>query len=225
MSQIRDVYSVRDKNGKRKLYEWHNSCARYQTAIKERMLAIALKNSIGGDISASRILDVGCGKGGFIRRLIEWGAQPENLIGTEYLEDRLCDASKMSPNGVHWHLGGLDFDNEVAFDLVSAHTVFSSIMSDEDRASLANEMWKKVKPGGWIMIFDFRYNNPSNSNVKKLTKKEMMKWWPSNQSFYQSGLLAPPLSRRLVGNNYFVAEFLTLLLPFLRSHFVYMARK
>jgi SAM-dependent methyltransferase len=225
MNRIRDVYTERDKNGKRMLYDWHNLCALYQSAVKERMFSNMLKKSIGEDVTSLQVLDVGCGEGAFLRKLIEWGAKPKNLVGSEFLEDRLLRAASISPNGVHWHLGGLDFDNDSLFDLVSAHTVFTSILNDEDRASLANEMWEKVKPGGWIMIFDFRYNNPSNSDVRKLTRKEMIKWWPSNQSFYQSGLLAPPLSRRLVGNNYFVAEFLTLLLPFLRSHFVYMARK
>jgi SAM-dependent methyltransferase len=221
VQHIRSIYAARDKEHKRSLYSWELSDVRYSDAIKMRILSQALRRTVGSDLSDLKVLDVGCGTGGFLRTLIEWGAYPHNLVGTEFLEDRLQKAAEISPLGVDWHLGDLDFDNDSLFDLVSAHTVFTSILKDEDRASLAQDMWQKVKPGGWIMIFDFRYNNPLNPNVKKLTRNEMMKWWPSKTVYYTTGLLVPPLARRFIGNNYLLAEFLTLVFPFLRSHFIY----
>jgi SAM-dependent methyltransferase len=223
--RIRSIYAARDKECKRSLYSWELSDARYADAIKKRILSQALPKTVGSDLSDLKVLDVGCGIGSFLRTLIEWGAYPENLVGTEFLDDRLTQAAIKSPEKIKWHNGDLNFCENEYFDLVSAHTVFTSILDEDAREALASEMWEKVKPGGWILIFDFRYNNPSNSNVKKLTRSEMMKWWPSKTVYYTTGLLAPPLARRFIGKNYFLAEFLTLAFPFLRSHFVYMVQK
>jgi SAM-dependent methyltransferase len=225
VNRILDVYNSRDESGKRQLYAWYNVAASYHSAIKKRMLLSAMMASYGKDLSNLCVLDVGCGDGEFIRTLIEWGACPENLVGTEFLDDRLTQAAIKSPEKIEWHNGDLNFCKNEYFDLVSAHTVFTSILNEEDRVALASEMWERVKPGGWILIFDFRYNNPSNPNVKKLTRNEMMKWWPSKTVYYTTGLLAPPLARRFIGNNYLLSEFLTLVFPFLRSHFIYMVQK
>jgi len=73
------------------------------------------------------------------------------------------------------------------------------------------------------MVFDFRYNNPYNNNVRKVTRQELKQLWPhSKEQFIQTGLLALPFISK---NNYGCAELLTALFPFLRSHFIYMARK
>lgn len=86
-------------------------------------------------------------------------------------------------------------------------------------------MWDKVCVGGWIMVFDFRYNNPSNPDVRKVTRQELDSWWPDSEKIYLTGILAPPLARKIIGKSCLVAELLALLFPFLRSHFVYMVKK
>ena len=219
------MYAERDKQGLKNRYTWHQPDVRYQEAIKWRMLSTALRMAIGENIADKSWLDVGCGSGSFLRLLVEWGAAPDKLLGTEFLDDRLERARTISPAGIRWHLGGLDFDGGDGFDLVSAHTVFSSVLDNGERQELANAMWEKVRPGGWLLIFDFRYNNPRNPNVRKVTQKELEKWWPASDRLFCTGLLAPPLARLLIKQNYILAEILTSIFPFLRSHFVFMARK
>jgi SAM-dependent methyltransferase len=225
VDRIREVYSKRDAQQKKLLYAWNRPDVRFQNAYKHRLLSRALLSSFGENLNNVNALDVGCGTGGFLRTLIEWGAQPENLVGTEFLPERLEQARRISPSSVYWHLGSLDFAKSEAFDLVSAHTVFSSILQDDERYSLAQEMWRCVKPGGWILIFDFRYNNPYNCNVRKVLKQDMQQWWPANKYFFETGLLAPPLARHLIGSSSFMAELMSTFIPFLRSHFVFMAQK
>lgn len=225
INRIKDIYSRRDFAGKQSMYSWFELNAEYQTVIKRRMIISALKYALSNDLSDKKILDVGCGRGVFLRMLLEWGAKPYNLVGSEFLEDRLHTAKIISPEEIHWHLGDLSFNDSSTFDVVSAQTVFSSILDDGERESLAQDMWAKLKPGGWLLVFDFRYNNPSNSHVRKVSLADLLKWWPSHKYYYETGMLAPPISRKIIRKNYLLPELLTTFFPFLRSHFIYMVQK
>lgn len=196
-----------------------------QSADRTRILGAMLRRTLGPDLAAMRVLDVGCGSGSFLRQLIDWGASPDRLTGTELLPERLELARRNTAQGVHWHLGGLDGIPGRSVDLVTAHTVFSSIPDDRTRQMLATDMRRILRPGGWCLIFDFRYNNPRNRNVRKVARTELLRLWPARTWHYRSLLLAPPLARAMAGLPHLVHESIATLLPPLRSHFVFMARK
>ena len=89
------------------------------------------------DLSHIEVLDIGCGSGGWLRTLLEWGARPEHLHRIDLLEDRIEKARALGM--------GIDFQvasgYEIPFadgsmDLVSAHTVFSSILDGSARKAL-----------------------------------------------------------------------------------------
>lgn len=226
MSRIQSVYAERDDIQKSSLYAWHRPDVRVQQSEKELTISAALANTLGKDLSNAKILDVGCGTGSFLRKLIEWGAQPINLIGTEFLEDRLDIARRCSPSDIKWHFGGLEEISSGGFDLVATNTVFSSILYDSERLMLSSEMWRVLKPGGWLLVFDFRYNNPSNNNVRKVTRKELIDYWTEGEnSQYKTLLLAPPLARRIIPLFPILGILLTKLFPFLRSHFCFVVQK
>ncbi len=194
-----------------------------QGAARARTFASLFRLTVGLDLSSLRVLDVGCGTGSFLRQLVDWGADPGKLCGTELLPDRLAAAGRATAAGVHWHLGGLDALPEGGFDLVTAHTVFSSILEPSRRQALAAAMRRRLRPGGWCLIFDFRYNNPRNPQVRRVTRAELRALWPAREHHYRSLLLAPPLARPLARLPYLVAETVAALVPPARSHFVYMA--
>ncbi len=196
-----------------------------QSLDRSTSFGAMLRRTVGRDLAALRVLDVGCGTGGFLRQLIDWGASPANLTGTELLPERLDAARRNTAQGVHWHLGGLEHIPDGSADLISAHTVFSSVLADDARQALAAHMWRILRPGGWCMIFDFHYNNPRNRNVRRLTRAELDRLWPARERHYRTVLLAPPLARMLAKAPHLVPETLATLLPPLRSHFVFMARK
>lgn len=224
--RIIKIYKDRERNYKDQLYAWHQPDVRQQQAIFVKAMACALKNTLGYDLSHCKILDVGCGNGRFLRLLIDWGADPKNLTGTEYRSDILLMARNRTANGIQWHLGELtEINNNERFHLVSAHTVFSSILNEEIRAYMAKAMWEKVKPGGYVQIFDFRFNNPKNPHVRKVLKKELDVYWNSNKIYYKTLLLPPIIVRKLPEKTFLFAEMLHTFIPFIKTHFIYMARK
>lgn len=206
-------------------YAWHRPEVMEQDAARRRVAGALLARTLGPDLGKLRVIDVGCGSGGFLRQLVDWGADPCRLAGTEYQEERLVLARMRSAPGIRWHLGDLDFAEPGSIDLVVANTVFSSILAAQARAALARAMWRSVAPGGWCMLFDFRYNNPRNPNVRRVTKAELRRMWPASERHYRTLLLAPPIARRLAGLPRIVTELLATFAPPLRSHFIYMARK
>lgn len=224
--RIREVY--REWHGGKELapYAWHRPEKLEQEAARCRSAGALFPVTVGHDLSTLQIVDVGCGSGGFLRQLISWGARPDNLIGTEYQEDRLAHAMAATASGVRWHLGDLDIFEDASLDLAVANTVFSSILDEQMRHQLAAEMWRVVKPGAWCMVFDFRYNNPANPNVRRVSRPQVRQYWPSAvDHHYQTLMLAPPIARRLSRAPRLVSDLITTFVPPLRTHFIYMARK
>jgi SAM-dependent methyltransferase len=204
---------------------WHRPDIVRQAAARARVLATLLPLTVGRDLSAVRALDVGCGSGGFLRQLIDWGATPAHLAGTELQPDRLEQARSRTAPGVRWHLGQLDVFPDASMDLVSAHTMFSALLDEDLRRGLAAEMWRVLRPGGWTMIFDVRYGSPRKAHARKVTDVELLRFWPAAGRHYRTLVLAPPLGRTLAALPWLIPETLATLLPPLRSHFIYMARK
>ncbi|MGJ7915582.1 class I SAM-dependent methyltransferase [Massilia sp. LXY-6] len=205
--------------------DWHRPDTVSREAARTRVLAGLLARTVGRDLSAVRVLDVGCGSGAFLRQLIDWGATPSHLAGTELQQERLDHARLHTAPGVRWHLGRLDAFADNSVDLVSAHAVFSAILDEDMRRELATEMWRVLKPGGWAMLFDVRYGSPRNTSVRKLTEVELLRFWPAEQRHYRTLVLAPPLGRAMARLPWLLPELLGALVPLLRSHFIYMARK
>lgn len=149
-------------------------------------------------LGSRRVLEVGCGTGAELLRLLEYGGKVENLVGVDLLPDRVAAARRAHPNldvrvanAEH-----LDFP-DAAFDLVLAITLFSSIKDRAMSRRVADEILRVMKPGGALLWYDFRYDNPRNRKVRGMTQDDIRGLFPALAGELRKITLLPPLSRRL----------------------------
>jgi hypothetical protein len=160
-----------------------------------------------------------------LRDFVKWGAQPENLVGEELLPERAEEARRLSPHGVNVICGSaaqLAFPDH-SFDLVLQSTVFTSIQDSGLKRQVAAEMLRLVRREGLILWYDFRVDNPRNSDVTGVRKKEILELFDSCRIELRPMTLAPPLVRRLA-NWSWVACHLLGKVPWFCTHYLGIIR-
>ena len=95
-----------------------------------------------------------------------------------------------------------------AFHLIIVSTVFTSILDDEVRRAVAGEIVRVLAPGGALLWYDFAFNNPGNSHVRKVTRRELRGLFPGLTGRIQSVGLAPPIARRIAPLSWVLATAL-----------------
>lgn len=227
-ARVRAVYAQRDLGGKPRLYTWDRLDAAYAAHRVKLAWIGALKTAGFRDLSRIQVLDVGCGTGGWLRQLLEWGARPENLHGVDLLPDRIARAREMSPATLKLMVGdagALNYPPET-FDLCAASTVFSSVLDPQARSALAREMLRVTRKGGWLAVFDFAISHPGNPDTSGIRKKEIQRLFAeaSLRKIFRL-LLPPPLLRRLPAWGLDWAHGWERLLAFLCTHRLYLLQK
>ena len=223
--RIRKIYNERDK--KKEIYNWYKSDVQQQYWERRNEFIKFFNINFGKELSDLKILDLGCGDGGIIRTLIEFGVNPENITGLELLESRIDEAKKKSSSHIKWFIGDLEkLPQEYGnYDLIILCTVFSSILNDSLRFSLAKKIWDRLNNDGRILVFDFRYNNPLNKDVKRVSLHELKNYWPSNDFYYRKLWCIPPFSRYISCISQILPYILCNLIPILKSHFIFSVKK
>ena len=151
-------------------------------------------------LEGKRILEIGCGTGYWLRAFLQWGAHPENVFGIDLLPERIEQARKLCPHGVHLECGNAATLRlpDASFDFVLQSTVFTSILDLEMRQRIAAEMLRVIRPSGFVLWYDFHVNNPRNPDVRGVRKNEICQLFPGCQIHLRRITLAPPIGR-LVG--------------------------
>lgn len=189
-------------------------------AEKERMNALLLRKHLHKDLRDATLLEIGCGNGSNLLRLLALGFAPENLAGIELVPSRAMDARKNLPGLVSIREGDAtqQIRDDESHDVVHFSTVMSSILDDSFQLELASRAWQAVKPGGGILWCDFVFNNPRNPDVRGVSKRRVQELFPQGQCEFHSVILAPPIARRLEPWPW--AHRVLGLFPFLRTHVV-----
>lgn len=219
--RIKEVYAGRDAVGKPSLYAWHRQEVLLNQYRFQAVAALLLKANGLSELSRIEILDVGCGTGSWLRTLLGWGACAERLHGIDLLQDRI-DQAKSLGGGIDYQIASgykIPFPDG-SIDLVSAHTVFSSILDGSHRKALADEMVRVLRPDGKVLIYDYRISDPRNPDTVGIRKFEIKRLFPECFLKVRSLTLAPPISRRMAPVSPLLAHVLECLFPFL--HFLWL---
>jgi ubiquinone/menaquinone biosynthesis C-methylase UbiE len=114
-------------------------------------------NSVDIPLENSKVLDFGCGTGGWLRLFVEMGARPENLTGVDLSASRVATAKQNNP-AINWRQEEGDCISfpSSQFDLVMQIVVFSSIININLACTLLAELQRVTKPGGHILWIDHK---------------------------------------------------------------------
>jgi ubiquinone/menaquinone biosynthesis C-methylase UbiE len=172
-----------------------------------------------------RVLDVGCGSGGHLRRLVDYGAEPANCYGIDPCSKSIAAARELNPNisFVEGSAAQLPFhDND--FDLIFQFTVLTSVLDAGIRNSIAAEVRRVLRPGGYFIWYDFAFSNPRNPNVRGISRREISELLSGFRLKFLRVTLAPPIGRAIV--KVFPSLYWILrAIPLLRTHYFCFAQK
>jgi SAM-dependent methyltransferase len=172
-----------------------------------------------------KILDIGCGGGRELVTLIRYGARPENLFGIDLLQSRIDNARQINSH-IDFRCGdaaSLPYGDD-SFDIVLQFTVFTSILETRMKRDIAREMLRILNPAGIILWYDYHMNNPKNSDVRAVKKKEIHELFPGCEIHLKRITLAPPLVR-LIAPYSWIACYLLEKLNVFNTHYLGVIKK
>ncbi len=165
-------------------------------------------------------LEVGFGNIGWLGELIGWGVSESNLHGIELYPDRAMKVRGILP-AADLRIGDavqLPWEDRT-FQLVVASTLFTSILDNDVRRLIADEIVRVMQPGGALLWYDFAYNNPRNPGVRGIGRAGIKKLFPTLSGKIKTVTLAPPLTRLIAPRWWTLATFLEAI-PLLRTHLI-----
>ncbi len=172
----------------------------FQNLAFEKSIVEALRK-IGLDKNTWKILDVGCGAGFSLLRLLSYGLEPERLFGIDIVESRIARGRRRQP-ALNLTLGdatAMEYSPN-SFDLVMESTVFLQLTDEAVAQGIASEMVRVVKPGGYIMLTDWRYSFGRKGYVAVSQERIARLFGVGTKTSVvcrTQGALVPPLGRAL----------------------------
>ena len=209
IERLRTEYGRREKSripsGR---YTMYDAAHLFAVQNRQRAMVRLFKQAGVEQLRQAQILDIGCGRGGDLLSLLQYGAVSHHLYGTDLLYSRLKDGQIQSP---YLSFTVSDAQNlpymAGTFDFVLQNTVFTSILDEQIKENIAREMVRVVKPGGVIVWYDF-WVNPVNKQTKGIHSEEIRQLFPNSKFYFQRITLAPPLTRLLIPFSWLLCQLL-----------------
>jgi SAM-dependent methyltransferase len=202
------------------LYAAWQPSSRFMLERRNRAGAIMLRELGVFPESGNQCLEVGFGNVGWLSELIGWGISESDLHGIELDPARANKAREILPTA-DLRIGDaveLPWEDR-AFQLVVVSTLFTSVLDNDVRRLIADEIVRVLAPGGALLWYDFAYNNPSNPNVRGIKRGEIKKLFRTLRGKIRTVTLAPPLTRLIAPRWWTLATFLEAI-PLLRTHLI-----
>lgn len=223
--RILEEYARRSREIPSDFYGLHRPANLFLRHGQERALRDALDRAKMLPLDTRRILDVGCGTGGWFGIFENFGAQRANIAGVELDKSRaeICARRFPETDTRHADASRLPWADE-SFDIVFQSTVFTSILDDGLKKAVASEMLRVLSPYGAVIWYDFSYNNPQNPSVRGIGQAEIRRLFVGCETWLSKVTLAPPIARRLVQVSWATA-FLLEGLKLFNTHYIGIIRK
>ncbi len=217
--RISDVYNKWEDKQKNK-YSDSNPGNRYLHLSRDEAVLSLLKKIDQKITGNTKILEAGSGYGGIMLKFASFGAELNNIFGADLLMNRLNSAKERNSglNLICCDAGKLPFENGL-FDTILQFTLFSSILDNNIKLNVAEEMVRLLKPGGWIIWYDVRFPNYRNPNVREIGSREIKRLFPDSKILIFPTTLLPPLARILAPVSFKLCRIFEMV-PFLRSHYI-----
>lgn len=219
VENIKNVYANR-KNDKHLIKKYQGAYSDFIIKEREHVYESIMRGCFS-NMEELKMLEIGAGTGGNLLFFHQLGIPYSNIFANELQEERINQLKINYPEIVVINGNAAEIETNQEFDVIFQSTVFTSVLSDEMRKSLAEKMWELLCDNGIVLWYDFIYDNPQNKNVKKVTKQEIKSLFPNAKKIqFHSVSLAPPIGRR-VGKLYaFFNKF-----KFLRTHIIAVIHK
>jgi ubiquinone/menaquinone biosynthesis C-methylase UbiE len=215
--RIRETYRSYGSRGRDRIWDTRNRGFARLSRDRDLRIRDLLARSLPS--GAATMLDVGCGDGtllGDVRR--RWA--DIQVTGLDLQPERIEEARARVPDAtfVVGSADALPFADRT-FDVVTAITLMSSLPSDRMETDAAREIARVMRPGGWLVWFDLRYDNPNNPAVHGVTSRRLAMLFAGWEQELRSSTLLPPIARRLGPTTPVVYPILEAV-PLLRSHLI-----
>jgi SAM-dependent methyltransferase len=154
LERIRAAYDARDRAETTSASRFDNpGYVFYLQSIEWSVLRALNRSAVA--LEGASVLDIGCGGGYFLHRLVEFGAGQGT--GVDLMQSRVETARRRYPTE-HFACASaaeLPF-SDGAFDIVTQFTCLSSVLDPVLRAQIGAEMWRVLRPGGIVLSYDMR---------------------------------------------------------------------
>ena len=176
-------------------------------------------------LSERRILEVGCGTGWLLRKMVSWGAKPKNCSGVDLLRD-VIEAARESCADMDLRCANaenLPFEDD-GFDMVMQFTAFTSILERNVKKRIAEEMLRVMTPSGVVLWYDYFVSKPTNPDVRGIGRREVQRLFPNCSFDFRTVTLAPPITRAVAPHSFLLCYLLDKV-PWLRTHYLVVIKK
>ena len=215
---LTELAEIRARYSRRRVSDygyWQKQFDQHSLREREFRFASILNNKIENFDNIS-VLEVGAGNGRNLQFFHRMGVPWYNITANELLVERVANLKQLLPD--LRIIPGDAMDSDPAngkFDVILLSAVFTSILDEDFRFALASHTLNLLTATGFILWYDFCYNNPWNPDVRRVRLTELGSLFPSTIIEYSSVTLAPPLGR-FVGPLYPLVNKI----PWLRTHIV-----
>lgn len=224
-TRIRDEYSRREREIPSDFYALSRPANLFIRHGQERALQVSLRRAGLLPLAGRRVLEVGCGSGQWLNTFVAFGAHEADIAGID------LDAARVEQCRRRFPAADLRVGNAVAlpwadrgFDVVFQSTLFTSILSEDYRRQVAEEMIRVTAERGCIVWYDFAYDNPLNPSVRGIKRGEIERLFSGWSVESIRTTLAPPLARILVPVSWTLAGAIEKL-RILNTHLLAIARR